>query len=218
MTYAEIVAIITDTIQSNDEPTFAVHIPDFVRMAEETIMKEVQLPVMTKTVRGSCTAANEYITLPSDYIAPLYVCVLSSDVYSILVQKDSSFLLQAFPSRASVDQAIPTYYSPDDEGKLRVRPIPDQNYTFELEYSHKPTSIVDVTAGVETWISVNMKTALVYGALIHAALYIFDDKVAAAYKAMFDDALGKTKIEQEGKARTDRWRSDYKRPQVRENQ
>jgi hypothetical protein len=218
MLYSELETIISDTIPADDEPTFLAHIPDFVRMAEELIIRSVQLPVMTKTVRGSCTGGNEYLTLPSDYISPMYVSILYNDTYTPLYQKDSTYLMAAFPSVSVANRDVPQYYSPDDEGKLRLRPVPDTNYTFELEYSHKPTSLVDVDAAVSTWISSNMRAALIYASLMHASLYILEYEAAKAYQAQFEMAAGLTKVEQEGKARTERRRNEYSRPKVLENE
>lgn len=212
MLYSELVTIITDTIQSDDEDSFATNIPNFVRMAEDEILKHVQLSVMTKTATTNCTTDNQYLTLPSDYIAPLYVAVIDNGTHRMLIQKDSSWLLAAYPTITETD--LPRYYSVDDDNSIRMRPVPDSDYQVEFEYSHKPESLVDVADDETTWMSEHMRPALTYGALMHAALYIADYDRANAFKEQLLNELGVTKVEQEGRARTDRRRAEYERPKV----
>lgn len=214
MLYSELEDIILQTIQSDDEATFADNIANFVRMAEDTVLRYAQLAVMTKTATTTCNASSQYITLPSDYIAPLHVTILADEEHTLLIQKDSSWLLAAFPSMSSADEDVPRYYSVDDENTIRLRPIPDDDYTVEFEYSHKPESLVDVAADETTWISEHMRPALVYGSLMHAALFIADYERANSFKEQMLNELGVTKVEQEGRARTERRRKEYKRPEV----
>lgn len=214
MLYSELETIITDTIQSDDEESFEDHIPDFVRMAEASIMRLAQLGVMSKTATTPCNVASEFITLPTDYIAPLHISVIDGDEHRLLIQKDMSWLLAAYPSTASADYDLPRYYAVDDENSIRLRPIPDDDYTVWFEYSHKPESLVDVDSDETTWISDNMRPALVYGSLMHAALYIADYTRAEAFEKQFMNELGVTKVEQEGRARTERRRKEYRRPEV----
>ena len=219
ITYDQLVTLIEDTIQSDDESTFETHIPDFIKQAEDTIIKNCQLPVMTKTVTGSFTTGNEHITLPSDYIAPLKFEVISGNDRYQLKHKDASYLSAAFPSSATAARARPLFYSQGDDGttsRLKVRPIPDTTYSYDLEYSSRPASLTAGAGSGTTWISTNMRTALVYGALMHAALYIVDLELAATYERQFKEAAGLTKVEQESKARDDRRRKDYIRPEVQE--
>lgn len=215
MLYTELVDIINQTIQSDDEQEFEDNIENFVRMAEDQILKHVQLPLMTKTATTTCNVGSQYITLPDDYIAPLYIAIVDGNNHSLLIQKDSSWLIAAYPATAPGDQAIPRYYSVDDENSVRFRPVPDQAYTVEFEYSHKPDSLVDAIDGngdpTTTWISLRMRPALVNGALMHAAIFIGDDARAAQFKEQFLNELGITKLEQQDKARTDRRREDYRR-------
>lgn len=219
ITYAELVTLINDTIQSDDEATFETHVDDFIDQSEDLIIKNCQIPPMTKMATGSLTLGNEHLALPSDYIAPLQFTVISGTTRYQLKVKEASFLTAAFPSTSASDRARPKYYSPGDNAttsQLRMRPVPDSAYTYELEYSSRPASLIDGASDGTTWISANMKNALVYGSLMHAALYIRDFEGAEKYKQQFMDATGLSKIEQEGKARTDRRRREYARPNVQE--
>lgn len=216
ISYDDLVILIGDTIPADDETTFVSHIDDFIDQTEDLISKNCQLPVMTKTASSTLTASSEYLVLPDDYLAPLQLAVISASTRYQLKFKDSSFLTQAYPGTTT---GLPKFYSQGNEAetaRLRMRPIPDSAYTYELEYSARPASLVDAGGANTTWISTNMKNALVYGCLMHGALYIRDFEGAKEYERQFMQAAGLTKIEQEGKARTDRRRRDYARPDVQE--
>lgn len=219
ITYEELVDLIGETIPANDEETFVSHIDDFIIQAEDIIVKSCQLPVMSKTATGSLSIGVETLTLPSDYIAPLQLFLTVSSNRYQLKHKEGSFLVAAYPSTASGDRGQPAFYAQGDNAdtsQIRLAPIPDAAYSYTLEYSHKPASLTEGAGGGTTWISTHMRTALVYGALMFAADYILDAEAAAMYEKKFMTAAGLTKAEQEGKARTDRRRREYVRPNVQE--
>ena len=69
----------------SSETTFVTHLPDFIKTAEERILKAVQLDVFRKNVTGTLTASNTYLTKPTDFLAPFSVAVIDgSNNYNFL--------------------------------------------------------------------------------------------------------------------------------------
>lgn len=219
MTYDQLVTLIQDTIQSNDDTTFASHINDFIKQAEDDIIKKCQLPTMLKrTGQLTMTAGIGTIDLPSDYIATLRLEITSGPVQRVqLRQKDSSFLTAAYPNDSST--GFPLYYAEapasGSTNRLMIRPIPDVNYSYILRYSCRPASLTAGAGSGTTWISTNMRTALTYGALMYAAMYIEDYALAEVYEKHFNDAAGITQMEQ-AKFNQQRRRKEYIRPEVQD--
>jgi hypothetical protein len=60
-----------------------------------------------------------------------------------------------------------------------------------------------------------MRTALTYGALMYAAMYIEDYALAEVYEKHFNDAAGITQMEQ-SKFNQQRRRKEYIRPDVQD--
>ena len=60
-----------------------------------------------------------------------------------------------------------------EESTLIIAPVPDQNYTTELHYLYKPTSLVTDTTG--TWMSEHARNALLYGVLVEAYTFMKGD-------------------------------------------
>lgn len=222
ITYDQLVTMVKDTIQSDGEATFEAHIDDFIKHAEDTIIKNCQIPPMTKKQTGNLVIGSPLITANSDFIAPLRLEFTDTDGSVVQAKhKDDSFTNGVF---AGVPNDIPRYYSLSHSTtrqttggpRFRLRPFPDATYAYMLEYSARPASLTAGAGSDTTWISTNMQSALVYGTLMYAALYSLDLENSALYDRLFKEAMGLTKIEQEGKARDDRRRKDYIRPKVQE--
>ena len=149
-----------NSIQSyaeNTEALFVANIPVFVQEAEDRIYNSVQIPSLRKNVTGSFTSGNQYISLPTDWLANYSVAVIDSDnKYKYLLNKDVNFLREAYPTVANNGTAyqgtpggVPAYYalfgsqlSNVNEMTLMVAPTPDANYTVEMHYYYYPPTIV----------------------------------------------------------------------------
>jgi len=133
------------------------NIPVFVQEAEDRIYNSVNLPSLRKNVTGTLTAANQYISLPSDWLANYSLAVIdSTNRYNYLLNKDVNFLREAYPSVVytsptyqGTPQGVPRYYalfgsqlSNVNEMTLMVAPTPDANYTVEMHYFYYPPTIV----------------------------------------------------------------------------
>ena len=68
-TYAELKTAIQDYTE-NDETTFVNNLPLFIRLAEERILKNVQLSLFRKNVSGAMATGNQYLAMPSDFLSP----------------------------------------------------------------------------------------------------------------------------------------------------
>lgn len=200
MTYAELVALIQDTVEC-DEDSFVEHIPDFVRQAEERIYRRVKMPKVRKV--QTAPLSTRTLGTPSDFLAVDSLALLSGTTYTHLVPKEPDFIREAFPLSASTGQ--PTYYALLDNDTLVFGPTPDQTYTLEMAYTHKPESIV--TAGT-SWVGDNCENALLYGSLFAAYVYLKGEQdILQLYDSLFQEAVGVTKSLAEGKNRTDEWRN-----------
>ena len=74
MNYTELVTEIQNYTQ-NYETTFVATIPTFVTQAEERIYNTVQIPALRKNVTGFTTAANKYLSCPSDFLSSFSMAV-----------------------------------------------------------------------------------------------------------------------------------------------
>ena len=154
----------------NSETSFVTNLPNFIKGAEEKIFKSVDLDYFRKNVTSAFTSSDQFLSVPSDYLASFSLQITTSGSESFLLQKDVNFIREYIP--ASTTTGVPKYYSRFDVDNFIVAPTPDSNYALELHYYYRPDSI---TAGADsgtTWISTNAPFALLYGSLIEAYYYM----------------------------------------------
>lgn len=147
MNYVQLWQAIQD-YSENTEALFVNNIPVFVQQAEQRIYNTVQLASLRKNVTGVLTSGNQYLSLPLDWLSTYSVAVVdNSGNYTYLLNKDVSFIREAYPTATS--QGLPKYYSVfgsqytmQNELSVLLGPTPDQNYNVELHYFFYPPSIV----------------------------------------------------------------------------
>jgi len=176
----------------------------FTQQAEQKIYNSVQIPALRKNVTGTLTAANKYLSTPSDFLWSYSLAVVdASGVYHFLLNKDVNFMREAYPK--PTDTGLPKHYAYFDDNTFIVGPTPDAGYTSELHYGYYPQSIV--TAGT-TWLGEEFDSALLNGALIEAIRFMKGEPdIVAMYEKMYLQSITLLKSLGDGKLREDAYRS-----------
>lgn len=196
---------------NNTETTFVNNLDEFIVEAEEAIIKLVDLPYFRKSVTGQLTSDNQYLTMPTDFLAP-YSLAIDNSGYEYLLFKDVSFIREAYPSSSTT--GIPKYYAMFNNESFIVAPTPSSNLTAELHYRYKPASIT-VTSDGTTWIGTNASDCLLYGSLVEAYTFMKGEAdVLANYKERFALAIDRLKVLGEGRDTKDNYRSGPPRKPV----
>jgi len=200
----------------NTESTFVATIPTFVQQTEERIYRSVMIPELRKNVTGNLTSGNKYLARPSDFLSVFSIAVVDGDGnYQYLIDKDVSFMREAYPSPST--DGVPKYYAQFDgdtsspsSGNFILGPTPDDSYQVELHYYYDPPSIVDTGT---SWLGENAETVLLYGCLIEAYTFMKGDAdLAAKYVERYQGALANLGIIDVRSKR-----DDYRDGQIRTN-
>jgi hypothetical protein len=200
-TYTTLKATIQDYVQST-ETDFVANIDTIIKQAEDRILKSVQLPDFRINKTGSLTSGNQYLTMPSDFLAP-YSLAVDDSGYEYLIFKDVNFIREAYPSSSTT--GTPKYYAIFDENTFILGPSPDDNFTVELHYFYKPASIVDDGT---SWLGTNAESVLLYGCLVEAYTFLKGEAdLLQVYMARYQEALDDLKGLGEGYSTTDSYRS-----------
>jgi hypothetical protein len=223
MTLTELKTLIQNYVE-NDETTFVSTLDDIIKNAEERIFELVQFDFFKKNVSGNVTLGNRFLTAPSDYILSTYLAVVDgSGDYTYLEKKHSSFMQEytVDPTDSSL-RGKPLYYADYDKelstassngSTLVLAPVPDSNYTVELQYIYKPASLVSSTTG--TWLSQNARNGLLFACLSEAYLFMKGDaQLQEQYERRFQEEISRLKNRAEGRSRRDEYRADSLRTTV----
>jgi len=202
----------SDTDGASATFTSQEQINTFIRQAERRIFNSVQILDLRKNVTGNMASGNQYLTVPSDWLANFSLAVIdSTGVYSYLLNKDVNFIRESFPDPTATGK--PTHYALFDQDSYILGPTPDQSYTTELHYFFYPQSIVTANT---SWLGDNYDSVLLYGSLLEAQVFMKGESdVFNAYKERYGEALSGLKQLSEGKNRQDMYRNEQARYPVR---
>ena len=205
-TKANLKSAIQDYLEST-ETSFVSNLDNFIKTAEERILKNVQLDDFRKNVTGNVTASNTYLTCPSDFLAPFSLAVIDgSSNYTYLQLKQVSFIRDFTPNASTT--GLPKYYAEFDENSFILAPTPDSAYSMELHYYYRPASLTAGGDSGTTWLSENAPNAMLYGSLVEGSTYLKNFEVLPVYETKFQEALLALKNLGEAKSTRDQYRYD----------
>lgn len=175
----------------------------FTQQTEQFIFQTVDFPVLRATATGSTMDGTRTVTLPTDLNWVYSILVVNGAVREFLLNKDTTFLYEAYPDATAT--GVPKHYALSSDTEVSLGPVPDGVYTYEIEYSKYPESIV--TAGT-TWLGNFFDNALLNGALLEAARFLkLEQDVVALYSQMFEQSMTLLVNSGNAKLRQDAYRS-----------
>tara|TARA_R110000824_G_scaffold9202_1_gene41263 strand:- start:403 stop:1254 length:852 start_codon:yes stop_codon:yes gene_type:complete len=133
-----------ETVQDytqNDETSFIANMGMFVELAEERVLKSVQLNEFQKNAAGTMASGNQFLNVPSDFLAPFSLSITNSSNYVFLMFKDLDYVQTYNPNPATT--GTPKYYAQFDVNNLVIGPTPDAAYTTTLSYFYRPASLTE---------------------------------------------------------------------------
>ena len=210
-TYTTLKTAIQDYVQST-ETTFVSQLPRFILNAEERILKECQLDVFRKNSTGTASSGNSYLSKPVDFLSQNSLSVLNGSNKEFLLYKQVT-MLQDYNSNPSTT-GVPLYYADWDEDTFLLSPTPNDDFTMELHYFYRPSSIT-VTASGTSWLGDNAELALLYGSLVEAYTFMKGEPdLLKQYTDRFLESIQWLKNLGEGKQTRDQYRYDRVRRDV----
>lgn len=207
MNYTELKDAVKDVVE--------IDIPDsvmnmLIKQAEQLLFNEAQPPALRKNQTAAVTAGNPYIGLPTDFLFPYSLAVISAGDHFYLLPKDVNFIREAYPDPLTVGR--PQFYGIFDASNLILAPTPTSAYTVELHYAAYPESIVTAT---NTWLGTNMDVALLNGTLIQAIRFTKGEEAdVKVYQAIYSESVKAFKQLSDAKLRQDAYRSGQVRDRV----
>lgn len=203
MTYDELVTNIRNYTEVNSNVFTNSVINTFITMAENQILRQIDLDVFKLEVSGNLTSSNKFLSAPSDILTHRYMMITSGSDQIFLDFRDTSFMKEYWPNGATT--GVPKYYSVWDQNTFYVAPTPNAAFTVELGYIYRPAQLS--STNTTTWISNNAPEALLYACLIQAYSYTKGPKDMMDYfRAAYQEALQGLGNEQQGRRRRDEYR------------
>ena len=187
--YSDLQTTIAGYLARSDLTT---QIPDFIRLAETRLRRDLRIRQMLKSVTTQTVAADSTVELPSDFLEVRDFVVVGSPVVPLNYYSPSAFNRNT----RSWESGKPKDYTVLATD-FQLAPIPDSNYTVKMFYFAAPTFLSD--SNTSNAFLANTPDALLYGALLEAAPYLMDDARINTWGTMFDRAMASiTRSDEQG--------------------
>jgi len=203
-TYAQLETAIQDFTE-NSETSFVSNLPVFIRSCEDRILTVVDLELFRKNATSQLTVGDPYLSVPTDYLAPFSMQIITTNYKEFLELKDVNYL-QEYNNSVAI-QTTPKYYGIFDVDNFILSPTPNLAYDVELHYYYKPASITAGAASGTTWLSENAPNALLYGSLVEAYTYMKGEQdMMQLYEQRFIQEVQRLKDLAEARENSDAYR------------
>ena len=167
-------------------------IPDFIRLAETRLRRDLRIRQMLKSVTTATVAADSTVELPSDFLEVRDFVVVGNPVQPLSYFSPSAFNRNTRTWEIGKPNSY-TVLAND----FQLSPVPDTVYTVQLFYFAAPTFLSD--SNTSNVFLANTPDALLYGALLEAAPYLMDDARINTWGTMFDRAMASiTRSDEQG--------------------
>jgi len=184
MTYDELVTNIRNYTEVNANVFTNAVINTFITMAENQILREIDLDVFKVEATANMTSGNKFLSAPSDILTHRYMMITSGNNQIFLDFRDTSFMKEYAPNGSAT--GTPKYYSVWDQNTFYVAPTPNANFVVELGYIYRPAQ---------------------YACLIQAYSYTKGpDNMLQYFTNSYRQAIQGLGIEQQGRRRRDEYR------------
>jgi hypothetical protein len=174
-TYSELKTSIANFLARDD---LTSQIPDFIRLAEARMSRELDARSMEKRATATTVAGDSYISLPTDL----------REIRNVQLNTDPAKTLEYYTV-----QMINTDYAGQGQGKpkaysivgteILLKPTPDAAYTLEIVYGENVQALSD--EDTNNTILLRHPDAYLYGSLMNAYTYLMDEQRAQQYDQLF---------------------------------
>lgn len=167
-------------------------IPDFIRLAETRLRRDLRIRQMLKSVTTATVAADSTVELPSDFLEVRDIVIVGNPVQPLNYYSPSAFNRNTRTWEIGKPNSY-TVLAND----FQLSPVPDTVYTVQLFYFAAPAFLSDTnTSNV---FLANTPDALLYGALLEAEPYLMNDARINTWGTMFDRAMASiTRSDEQG--------------------
>lgn len=178
-TYSDLQTTIASYLARSD---LTAMIPDFIRLAETRLRRELRIRQMLKVVTTTTTAGDSTVELPSDFLQMRDIHLQTDPVTTLEYQSPSAL----FRNARTADSGLPHQYTVLAQ-EFQLAPVPDNEYTVSLLYYAAPAFMSNTNPS--NVFLFNCPDLLLYGALGEAEPYIMNDARLQTWATLYERGL-----------------------------
>ena len=157
---------------------FSAFLPTIINIAEERIIRDLNLNIFDIEESGYLSATNPYLAIPDGYLGIRSFRVATDFItYVPLKRVDITWLENYWRNVNNV--SLPLYFSVFGNndgigsGSFRFAPTPDLNYPYILRFIQRPATMS--ANNPETWLGDHAADCLLYACLAESMAYLRED-------------------------------------------
>lgn len=157
-------------------------IPDFIRLAEVRMRRDLRLRQMLKSSVTNTTGGDDTVSLPPDFLQLRDLFVVTSPIRGLQYVTPS-----VFSRNGRVHESgLPTYYT-IIANEFKFAPTPDTDYSLRALYYAAPDYLTD--SNPSNVFLAYAPDLLLYGSLIEAEPFLMNDARIQLWAGMYDRGL-----------------------------
>lgn len=157
-------------------------IPDFIRLAEERLRRDLRIRQMLVVATAATTGGDSTIGLPTDFLEMRDIHFNTNPISSVSYESPNTF----YQSTRATESGIPRTYTVL-ASELQFAPIPDTAYTAQMLYYAKPPLLSDSNSS--NVFLANCPDALLYASLGEAEPYLMNDARLQVWASLYDRSV-----------------------------
>jgi hypothetical protein len=157
-------------------------IPDFIRLAEERLRRDLRIRQMLVVATATTTGGDSTVGLPTDFLEMRDIHFNTNPISSLSYEAPNTF----YASTRATESGIPRTYTVL-ASEIQFAPIPDTAYTAQMLYYAKPPLLSDSNAS--NVFLANCPDALLYAALGEAEPYLMNDARLQVWASLYDRSV-----------------------------
>jgi len=157
-------------------------IPDFIRMAELRLRRELRIRQMLKVVTTTATAGDATVELPSDFLQMRDLHLATNPSATLEYQSPSNL----FRNARTTESGLPKMYTVLAQ-EFQLAPVPDSAYTLSMLYYASPVFLSSTVAS-NAFMAI-CPDLLLYASLGEAESYLMNDPRLQTWASLYDRGL-----------------------------
>lgn len=157
-------------------------IPDFIRLAEERLRRDLRIRQMLVVATADTTGGDSTVGLPTDFLEMRDIHLNTNPVSTISYMAPNAF----YNNARTTESGKPTFYTVL-ASEMQLAPVPDTAYQLQMLYYAKPPLLSD--ANPSNVFLANCPDALLYASLAEAEPYLMNDARIQIWASLYDRAI-----------------------------
>lgn len=170
-------------------------------MAEDKILRELDLELFDVSAAGTFTGSSPYLTKPSSIIGVRTLHYTDASGNFQLLEPRSWAVCKDYWPKESTTTATPKYFAEYNDTTWFIAGTPASGLVVTTRYIKRPTGLTSSNA--TTWLGTNVGDLLFYACLVCSEQYLKADDRIDVWKTEYSERLSAARFELKPETRMD---------------